>query len=120
MLFTERGLGDSSNEHQQSSYFRAIRLEGDRPSGRIYLQLQSAIAEVECDLSVYRFRLDAAWHIAVLGETPLPSLDEMLTALLASGDPVSVPLEVANALATRRSEAIRYGPWVEGHYRYQQ
>lgn len=120
MPSTERGLDDSSNERQQSSYFRAIRLEGDRPSGRVYQELQSTIAECECDLSVYRFRLDAAWHIAVLGETPSTRLDETLTALLASGDPVSVPLEVANALATRRSEATRYGPWVEGHYRYQQ
>jgi len=120
MPSTERGLGDSYNERQQSLYFRVIRLEGDRPSGRIYQQLQNAIAEVKCDLSVYRFQLDAAWHIAVLGETPPPSLDEMLAALFASGDPVSVPLEVTNALATRRSEAIRYGPWIEGHYWYQQ
>ena len=120
MPSTERESGDSSNEHQQSSYFRAIRVEGDRRSGRIYLQLQNTIAEFECELSVYRFQLDAAWHIAVLGETPSTSLDETLTALLASGDLVLLPPEIANALATRRSEATLYGPWVEGHYRYQQ
>jgi len=116
----ERNSGDSSNERQQSSYWRTIRLEGDQISDRIYHQLQHTIFEVECDLSVYRFQLDAAWHVAVLGETPPAPLDQQLTALLASGDPVSLPLEIANALAARRSEATRYGPWVEGHYRYQQ
>ena len=120
MPSTEREPDGSSNERQESSYFRAIRAEGDRTSGRIYQQLQRAVFDVDCDLSVYRFQLDAAWHVAVLGETPPPALDEELTALLASGDPVSVPLEVADALVARRSEATRYGPWVEGHYRYQQ
>lgn len=116
----ERNIGDSPTERQQSSYFRTIRLEDGRMSAQVYQQLQRTIFEVECDLSVYRFRLDAAWHVAVLGETPPASLDEKLTALLQSGEPVSLPPEVANALAARRSEATRYGPWVEGHYRSQQ
>jgi hypothetical protein len=120
MPSTERGLSDSSNEHRQPSYCHTVLLEGDRLSGRIYQKLQRAIFESACDLSVYRFKFDDAWHIVVLGETPPTALEEKLTALLASGDPVSLPLEVANALAVRRSEAIRFGPWVEGHYRHQQ
>ena len=116
----ERNIGESSNERQQPSYFRTVRLEDDRMSGQVYEQLQRTIFEAECELSVYRFQLDAAWHVAVLGETPPTSLDEKLTALFERGEPISLPPEVADALAARRSQATRYGPWVEGHYRYQQ
>jgi len=55
--------------------------------------------------------------VAVLGAPPPPALDAQLTALLATGEPATLPATVLQALTARRQQQRRRGSWVEGHYR---
>jgi hypothetical protein len=101
----------------QPPYYRAARFSGERPAGRAYSQAQELIfRDPGCDLSVYRLQLERVWHVAVLGEPPREDLDRKLRAILARGEPASLPEEIRLELRRRRAQAIQLGPWVERHY----
>src|SRR3712207_17101 len=105
-------------EHEPAPYLRGARFAGERPAGQAYFQLQDTIYTAEPnDLSVYRLRLRQEWHVAVLGEPPPPELDERLSAVLAAGEPVTLPADVVAALTQRRAQAIRHAPWTDQHFR---
>ena len=110
--------GSPRPEQEPTPYLRAARFAGEHPAGQAYFQLQDTISTAEPnDLSVYRLRLRQDWHVAVLGNPPPPELDARITAALAAGEPVTFPAEVVAALAGRRAQAIRHGPWTERHVR---
>jgi hypothetical protein len=125
MPSSERGGGNleppdqqPSAEHEPVPYLRAARFASDRLAGQVYFQVQEAIYSAEAnDLSAYRFQLNRISHVAVLGNPPPPDLDNQLSALLAAGEPATLPPEVVTALQERRAQAIRHGPWTERHYR---
>lgn len=105
-------------ESDHERYQRAARFPAEQPAGRIYQQLQDLLYRTPAaDLSVFRLQLDQQWHTAVLGTPPPDQLARQLDALLAAGEPVSLPSEVLAALWARRRQARRLGPWVERHRR---
>ncbi len=119
----ERGPGGPPDQPRRSeyepvSYHRTARFTGEQPAGTAYVAAQHAIfAGPSNDLSAYRFQLNHVFHVAVLGETPPAALDRQLTQILATGEPADLPPDILRALSERRQQAIRRGPWSEGHYR---
>lgn len=107
----------SHREQEPVPYHRAARFADERRSARAYRQAQDAVFAIECDLSVYRILVNRIPHVAVLGQLPPADLDRRLDHILAAGEPVTLPDTILTALATRRAQASRLGPWVEGHYR---
>ena len=107
----------SDPEREPRPFCLAARFRAEAVAGRSYARAQQAIFAADCDLSAYRFLLDQAWHVAVLGAPPVEELTITLTALLTAGEPVTLPADVVQLLAKRRAEQRRLGPWVEGHYR---
>src|SRR5687768_9113720 len=99
-------------EGEPIPYLRAARFTGERPAGQAYFQVQEAMYTAEPnDLSAYRLRLREVWHVAVLGEPPPADLGQRIDAILAAGEPVTLPDDVVTALAERRAQTIRQGPW---------
>ena len=100
-------------------YQRAARFAGERPAGRAYDQAQHVIYEapVPTDVSVFRLQLNRLWHVAALGIVPPAPVLQALEDILATGEPADLPAEVWQALAQRRAQAIKRGPWQEWHYR---
>ena len=100
-------------------YHQAARYSGNQPAGVAYVAAQEAIfAHADnVDLSAYRFRLDRVDHVAVLGDPPPTALHDALRAILATGEPATIPEDVLKLLNARRAQATEAGPWVEGHYR---
>lgn len=107
----------SSPEREPVPYCRAARFAGEQPAGRAYIQAQEAIREPECDLSAYRLRINDAWHVAVLGQTPPDELITKVEEILSSGEPVTLPPDVFRVLSNRRLEQMKHGSWVERHHR---
>ena len=119
----ERGPGGPEQhprrEQEPAAYQRAARFAGEQPAGRAYAAAQRVIYEAPqpIDVSVFRLQLNQRWHVAALGlASPTPVLTA-LEAILATGEPADLPQEVWQALAERRAQAIRRGPWMERHYR---
>ena len=98
-------------------YELAARFAAEHLARRTYLRAQDAIFRTPCDLSVFRFLLDRAPHVAVIGEPPPADLDRRRRCLLSAGDANSLSPEVLRLLWQRRIEANRKGPWVERHVR---
>ena len=118
----ERGSGDPEQhprrEHDPVPYHRVARFAGEQPAGRAYAAAQRIIFDgPPNDLSAYRFQLNRVYHVTVLGQPPPADLDEQVRESLASGEPATLPAEVFQALAERRRQMSRRGPWSEGHYR---
>src|SRR5215208_3191852 len=112
----------SSNEGRAEQgpipYLRVARFVGERPAGRAYTQAQELIfRDPGCDLSVYRLQLERTWHVAILGEQPREDLEQLLRVILSTGQPASLPEAILRELTRRRAQAIKLGPWVEGHLR---
>jgi hypothetical protein len=108
--------GGGTPEHEPFSYQRIARFAGEKPAGRAYTQAQHSIFTAEgCDLSVFRLLLGRDWHVAVLGDLPPQELSQQLDRILSRGVPATLPAEVMQALAERRAEATKLGPWVERH-----
>lgn len=109
---------DRQPEQEPVPYHRAVRFKIEPPARRTYSQAQDLIFKTpECDLSAYRFLLEQLWHVAVLGEPPPAGLERKIRQILASGEPVPLPPNILKLLTERRNQAIKQGPWVEGHYR---
>lgn len=105
-------------EFEPVPYHRVARFGDEQVASRAYRHAQDAVFQgPPSDLSVYRFLLDQVSHVAVLGELPPTDLDAQLTAILAAGEPATLPHEVLSALAQRRQQLSRPGTWLEGHYR---
>jgi hypothetical protein len=113
----EVSRGPDNQEWEHSLYLKASRFATEPPARRVYAALQETIASVPCDLSTYRFLLDRISHVAVLGQTPPPDLDQKVSRLLSRGESVTLPAAVVAMLEARRAQAATIGPWVEGHYR---
>ena len=110
--------GAERRDQERPPYSRVARFPGERPAGRAYNQAQELIfRDPGCDLSVYRLQLERIWHVAVLGEPPRADLEQRLQAILSTGEPASLPEAILSELARRRTQAIKLGPWVEGHLR---
>ena len=107
------------HEHEPPLYQRAARFAGERPAGRAYDQAQRVIYEAPepTDISVYRLQLNRLWHVAALGFVPPAPVLQALEGILATGEPADLPAEVWQALAQRRAQQIRKGPWTKQHHR---
>ena len=100
-------------------YHQAARFPGEAPAGAACVAAQEAVFAHAggVDLSAYRFQLDRAYHVAVLGDPPPTALHDALRAILAAGELATVPEDVLRLLNARRAEATGMGSWVEGHHR---
>ena len=103
-------------EQEPVPYHRAARFAHERASARTYQALQDLAFSSPADLSVYRFLLDQAAYVAVLGEPPTAELDQRIVTHLAAGEPAELPRGILLALNECRQRARHIGPWVEGHY----
>ena len=105
-------------ERAPQPYCQAARFDGAQPARQVYQQLQALLYRTpEADLSVYRLQLDQINHVAVLGDPPAADLDQQIAALLAQGEPASLPTAALQALLERRRQMTQHGPWVEKHHR---
>ena len=106
-------------EHEPVPYHRAARFAREQPAGHAYFAAQRVIYEAPqpIDVSVYRLQFQRLWHVAVLGLVPPAPVLQALEDILATGEPAELPREVWQALAARRAQQIRRGPWTEGHHR---
>lgn len=109
--------GGHSPEHEPSPYTRAARFAGERPAGLAYRKAEAAIFGTPCDLSVYRLQFQQRWHVAVLGELPPDEFAQRIDAILATGEPTTLPSDVMRVLQQRRAELSKRRSWTEGHYR---
>lgn len=112
-----QGAEKQPEREQERLYYQAARFTQEQQARAIYVTLQDTIYQEPCDLSAYRFLLEDIAHIAVLGSQPSAELDERLQAMLAVGEPASLPPDVLQILDARRKQAAQHGSWVEGHYR---
>ncbi len=55
-------------------YYQAARFKNKSAAGATYDKLQQLIFIEDCDLSVYRFKLNTYWHVVVIGEKPSDSM----------------------------------------------
>ena len=112
-------MADSSRRRLPVPYLRAVRLAREAVAGRVYVAVQDAIfTGPPNDLSAYRFhQRQGVWYVAVLGKEPPPELDERIRAILAAGEPVTLPAEVVATLTARRAQVRKLGPWLERHHR---
>ena len=103
----------------ETPYYLAARFPSEQKAGETYFPLQQMIFEAkdDCDLSVYRFKLENVRHVVVLGEQPPNELHQRIEAKLTNGVLVSLRKDALDYLLDRRAQAIQLGPWVEGHYR---
>ena len=119
----ERGPGDPEQhprrEHDPIPYQRAARFAGEQPAGQAYFAAQRVIYEAPqpIDVSVVRLQFQQVWHVAALGLLPPAPVLQALQDILATGEPAELPRAVWQALAERRAQASKRGPWQEGHYR---
>jgi len=99
-------------------YYQAARFQSKQKAGAVYFPLQQFIFVVkdDCDLSVYRFRHEGTWYVVVIGDKPPDSIHVAIEAQLTNGTLITPDADVLSYLMKRRSEAIRFGPWVEAHY----
>ncbi len=115
------GGPEEQPRHDQESppYQRAARFAGEQPAGEAYFAAQRVIYEAPqpIDVSVYRLQLNRLWHVAALGVVPPAPVLQTMETILATGEPADLPREVWQALAERRAQASKRGPWQEGHYR---
>jgi hypothetical protein len=115
----ERQRGRDPNRHQQPpelpGYYKAARYPDEPTSNTAYEEARQAIADIECDLSVYRTLLlpDQLWHLLVIGETPVEELRSRIDQALLRGVAVELPKEVWTAFNLRRLEQRQQGTWVE-------
>lgn len=121
MPHPERRPGGEPSPEQRElpRYHQASRFPGEAPAGEAYVAAEETIAAHagDVDLSAYRFQLNQINHVAILGEPPPTELHDALRAILATGEPATIPEPVLQQLNARRREATALGPWVEGHYR---
>jgi hypothetical protein len=102
---------------QSLPYYQAARFPNKKEAGTVYDAVQALIyADIDCDLSAYRFKLNTTWHVVVIGEKPSDKLHVDIEAQLTNGTLVTLDSNVLYELLARRVEAIQLGPWVEGHY----
>ena len=112
-------MSDRRPRPRDVPYLRAVRFASEQLAGQVYVQVQDAIfTGPPNDVSAYRFHQGSGvWYVAVLGNPPPSELDERISALLAPGEPVTLPAEVVATLTARRAQMRTLGPWAEGHHR---
>lgn len=103
-------------EHETTPYVHAARFRREGAATRAYQQAQTIIAREDVDLSVFRFLVDNATHVAVIGEQPPPATHIQIERTLAYGEYIDLAGDVLDLLHDRRRLAQQIGPWVEGHY----
>ena len=105
-------------EQDPAPYQRASRFPGEQPAGQAYQEAQQVLYKApESDLSVFRLQLNRLWYVAALGLIPPAPVLTAIEEALAPGEPVELPADVWHALAERRAQQIRHGPWTEAHHR---
>ena len=60
-------------------------------------------------MSAYRFLLDSAWHVAVIGDPPPVDLERKLPAILTGGEPVMLPEDILRSLPAGRLASLEEG-----------
>jgi hypothetical protein len=98
------------------AYLRIVRFRRDAAAKRVYTQVQEAIRNAECDVSVYNLRFNGEPIVIVLGDAPPADLDERLRKMLSAGTPADLPPDVITMLTQRSIEERRKALWSEGHY----
>ncbi len=118
MPSSEQRAGEPAREQSpHPEYYRAAHYVDEVGAGEAYLQAQEALFTTNFELSAYRFQLEQASYVAVLGSRPTAEFDQTLEVILAHGEPATLPADLLKMLNQRRIEARRHGQWVERHYR---
>lgn len=107
----------SGQQAGHPAYLLMARFQREAAAKRVYTQVQEAIRNAECDLSVYNLRLNGEPVVVVVGNEPPAELDTQLRRMLATGKPAALPADVIVLLAERGIAERSRGPWSEGHYR---
>lgn len=103
---------------QDASFYLAARFKNKAAAGAVYTPLQQIVftEQDNCDLSVYRLKINEGWHVVVVGEKPSDALSLRLETLLTQGMLVTLRPDVLSYLQDRRTQATYLAPWVERHY----
>src|SRR5258708_4455743 len=118
MSKTEQESRNSSEDPERPSYLKASRFAGERSAWNAYSRLQTLVFDTDCDLSGFRFQLNGAWLVAMLGESPPDGVGRRINGLLSKGNAAGLPEEIVEFLQERRKQAMQPGSlWVERHLR---
>ena len=112
----ETAGSSSQDEAGYPAYLRAVHYRRDAAAKRVYTEVQEAIRNSACDLSVYNLKLNGEPTVVVVGDAPVAALDERLRRMLSTGRPAMLAQEAITMLAQRGIEERGKGPWHEGHY----
>jgi hypothetical protein len=105
-------------EREQPLYYQAARFDGELSAAEAYMWAQEVIFnDPKSNLSVFRLQIESAWHVAALGDPPLPETDIALAQILSIGELVELPAQAISFLQERRKKMSKGASWVEGHYR---
>jgi hypothetical protein len=113
---TKESKPQPEHEHTEP-YLKAASYSSDQSALQVYNRIQARLFGSNWDLSTYRIKYQQIPHVVVLGVSPPPDGQRIISDMIASGSPANLPKDVINYLIQRRAEAQRLGPWVEGHYR---
>jgi len=103
---------------QPEPFILAARFLNEPTARHAYFGVQEIVFRSPLtELSVYRFQLRQAYHVALLGEKPSVPLEQRLRRLLSIGEFTTLPDAVLSILFDRRATASSLGGWAEGHYR---
>lgn len=100
-------------------YLNAAKFETTETSGRAYFEAQLAISRSKgTPISVFRFKHDDVWHVALLGDHPPKILTDKIDYTMSAngGSKEMLSDDLVTFLKRLRAEAIKQG-WVEKHDR---
>jgi hypothetical protein len=108
---------ESNKESEDIPYFEASHFPNEQSSEEAYFTLQSALEQIPAELSSFRINVQKNWYIAVVGKVPPDELTKRVEDSLSQGERVQLADSIVQMLKERHRQAIKIGPWVEGHYR---
>src|SRR3712207_2352312 len=83
---------NKEHKEMEGPYYMASRFRSELPAKLAYTQAQELIFhDRKADLSAYRFLLDDASHVAVVGSAPHDRLQKRLEKILSYGEPAALP-----------------------------
>ena len=112
-----RNSGPDKEQELLPAYAQAARYADEQEAGEAYDHAQEAIYGTHHELSAYRLQLEQIWHVAVVGDRPPEDFDQLIQAILSTGEPTTLPPDILAFLHQRRLKARKLGLWIEGHYR---
>lgn len=118
MPSVERPLSLSTGEQEPISSYRAAQFQDEVACDQAYFQIRDTGTSVGHAISVFDFRLEDQWCVAVINRELSPDLDADLEPLLAAGQRITLSSGLLAYLQERSPCLVLEGqvkgpPWIE-------